>query len=96
MAVSYTVHHDSKGSDTFIPDKPRVWAAKLSAAASAFGTATVWQRLQAGSPMWDLHPDGKRIAVVSPANVPEAPESDHEVVFLQNFFDELRRKAPLK
>jgi hypothetical protein len=31
----------------------------------------------------------------APVETPEAPKADHEVVFLFNFFDELRRKVPL-
>jgi hypothetical protein len=38
---------------------------------------------------------GKRIAVITPLSTPQTPKADHEVVFLQNFFDELRRRAPL-
>jgi len=49
-----------------------------------------------GGTAWDLAPDGKRVLVVTPADSPEAPKQDHEVVFLENFFDELRRRAPLK
>jgi hypothetical protein len=49
-----------------------------------------------GSPgPWDLAPDGKRVAVVTPVESAEAPQQEHEVVFLQNFFDELRRRLPL-
>lgn len=70
-AASYTI----KG-DTFVPDKPRVWLAKL------------------GGTGWDLAPDGKRMAVVTPAESTEAPKQGHEIVLLQNFFDELRRKVP--
>jgi len=72
MAVSYT----EKG-DTFVPDKPRVWIAKL------------------GGTEWDLAPDGKRVAVLTPVESAEAPKQEHEVVFLENFFDELRRRVPL-
>jgi serine/threonine-protein kinase len=66
---------------TFVQEKPRVWLAKLS-----------------GSRLWDLHPDGKRVAVVMPVSTPDAsaPKAEHEVVFLVNFFDDLRRRAPLK
>jgi Tol biopolymer transport system component/predicted Ser/Thr protein kinase len=71
MAVSYTAK-----SGTFLPDKPRVWIAKLG------GTA------------WDLAPDGKRVMVVTPVVSAEAPKQEHEVVFLENFFDELRRRVP--
>jgi serine/threonine protein kinase len=71
LAASYT----AKG-DTFVPDKPRVWIAKL------------------GGTQWDLAPDGKRVAVVTPVESAAAPRQEHEVVFLENFFDELRRRVP--
>jgi serine/threonine-protein kinase len=48
-----------------------------------------------GGTEWDLAPDGKRVAVLTPVESGEAPKQDHEVVFLQNFFDELRRRVPL-
>jgi serine/threonine protein kinase len=73
MAVSYSV----KG-DTFVPEKPRVWIAKL------------------GGTQWDLAPDGKRVIVLTPAETAQATKQEHEVVFLENFFDELRRRAPAK
>jgi serine/threonine-protein kinase len=69
--------------DRFVAEKPRVWLAKLGGFRAGFGTA------------WDLAPDGKRVAVVTPAETPEAPKQDHEIVMLLNFFDELRRRAPL-
>ena len=77
MAASYTV----KG-DTLVAEKPRIWIAKLGAAAGSVAA-------------WDLAPDGKRVAVVTPLESAEAPKQEHEVVFLQNFFDELRRRVPL-
>ncbi len=43
---------------------------------------------------FDLAPDGKRVAVVIPVQAPEPPKPEHEIVFLQNFFDELRRRVP--
>ena len=48
-----------------------------------------------GGTMWDLAPDGKRVLVTTPVESAEAPGQEHEVVFLENFFDELRRRAPL-
>ena len=42
-----------------------------------------------------LSPDGKRVAVLTPVDSPGAARQEHELVFLQNFFDELRRKVPL-
>jgi hypothetical protein len=71
MAVSYTV----KG-DTFVPEKPRVWLAKLD-----------------GATGWDLNPDGKRVAVITPAST---SETEHEIVMWQNFFDYLRQRVPVK
>jgi serine/threonine protein kinase len=68
--------------DRFVAEKPRVWLAKLGGFRAGFGTA------------WDLAPDGKRVAVLTPAETPAAPKQDHEVVILLNFFDELRRRAP--
>jgi hypothetical protein len=65
--------------DTFVAEKPRVWIAKL-------GSATPAQ--------WDLAPDGKRVAVLTPVESMEPPSQEHEVVLLLNFFGELRRRVP--
>jgi hypothetical protein len=81
MAVSYTV----KG-DAFVPEKPRVWIAKLEAAVP----------LNMNRPQWDLAPDGKRLAVITSVEAREAPKPDHTVVFLQNFFDYLRQHVPME
>jgi len=43
--------------------------------------------------MFDLHPDGERVAV-APATQTGGVKQDKVVLFL-NFFDELRRIAPL-
>jgi hypothetical protein len=48
-----------------------------------------------GGTMWDLAPDGKRVAVVIPEGSAQAPQQEHEIVVLQNFSDELRRRVPL-
>ena len=48
-----------------------------------------------GGTEWDLAADGKRVVVVTPVASAEAPTQEHQVVFLQNFFDELRRRVPL-
>jgi serine/threonine-protein kinase len=76
------VPYTAKG-DGFVAEKPRVWLEKLGGFRAGFGTG------------WDLAPDGKRVAVVTPAETPAAPKQDHEVVMLLNFFDELRRRVPL-
>jgi Tol biopolymer transport system component/predicted Ser/Thr protein kinase len=46
-----------------------------------------------GATQWDMAPDG-RIAVLTPAGSVQASTTEHTVVFLQNFFDELRRRVP--
>ena len=67
--------------DSFAPEKPRAWSDRRLA--SAGGTI----------PSFDLGPDDKRIAVLMP--VEDETQSRSKVIFLQNFFDELRRKVPL-
>ena len=47
-----------------------------------------------GGSEWDLAPDG-RIAVLTRSETAGAITPDHTVVFLQNFFDELRRRVPV-
>ena len=79
LAVPYTAQ-----GDTFVADKPRRWTGEGSAAAGVL----------AGGATWDLSPDGARVAVLAPVTT-AAPRADHVVTFLQNFFDEVRRKAPL-
>ena len=54
----------------------------------------VWAA-QAGGTFADLSPDGKRAVILSPVAATEAPTAEHEVVLIQNFLDELRRKVPL-
>ena len=43
----------------------------------------------------DLAPDGKRIVALMPVETAEATEGAEPVIFLMNFFDELRRKVPI-
>ena len=66
--------------DSLHAEKPRVWAAKLRAPPNN---------------SFDLAPDGTRAALVTPVETLDAPTVDHEVVFLLNFFDELRRRVPV-
>jgi hypothetical protein len=71
-------------SDSFAADKPRLWSEKTLV--NTFMT----------SRNVDLASDGKRVVALMPAEGPEAQQSQHHVVFLENFFDELRRRAPVK
>ena len=68
--------------DSFVADKPRVWSDKrLGGIAGAVRG-------------YDLAPDGKRIAALMPVDTPEAQKAQNHVIFLENFFDELRRRVP--
>ena len=40
-------------------------------------------------------PDSKRIAALMPVETKEGQQAQNHVIFLENFFDELRRKVPL-
>jgi Tol biopolymer transport system component/predicted Ser/Thr protein kinase len=75
------VSYSVKG-DSFVAEKPRVWIEKFGGAANT-------------PPNYDLSPDGKHAAVLTPVESTEAPKADHEVVLLENFFDELRRRVPV-
>jgi len=78
-ATGYTV----KG-DTFVADKPRPWSDRQIAGA-VVGVKNI-----------DLLPDGKRMVALMPATETRgAQEVQNHVVFLENFFDELRRRVPL-
>ena len=46
-----------------------------------------------GGTSWDVAPDG-HIAVLTPVASPQSPVADHTIVWLENFFDELRRRVP--
>jgi len=80
MAAAYTVKGDS-----FVAGKPRLWSEK-PIGGSAGNNKNV-----------DLASDGKRLVALMPANeAKESQESQNHVVFLLNFFDELRRRVPAK
>jgi len=66
--------------DSFVADKPRVWSGKRIA--SLGFTAN-----------YDIAPDGKRIVALMPAEAAEGQKAQSHVIFLGNFFDEVRRRA---
>jgi Tol biopolymer transport system component/DNA-binding winged helix-turn-helix (wHTH) protein len=68
--------------DSFVADKPRMWSEKPLAQTLANGSN------------YNLAPDGKRIVVFMPVDASEAQKAQNHLIFLQNFFDELRRKVP--
>jgi hypothetical protein len=42
-----------------------------------------------------LAPDGKRVAVVIREGAAQVPQREHEIVMLQDFAEELRRRVPV-
>lgn len=67
--------------DSFRADKPRLWSERMFLARPNGGN-------------FDLHPDGERVAVAPVPETQSTAKQDH-VVFIFNFFDELRRTAPV-
>jgi serine/threonine-protein kinase len=70
------------GGDSLRVEKPRRWSPGLASMSGGYRNS-------------DLHPDGQRFAVIRAADERLDEARDH-VVFVQNFFDELRRLAPPK
>jgi serine/threonine-protein kinase len=66
--------------DSFVADRPRVWSEKPLANVG-------------GMTSYDVARDGKRIAAIMPAEGPEDQKAQDHVIFLQNFFDEVRRRT---
>ena len=67
--------------DSFAADKPRIWSDK-----------PIWDNGLGRN--YDLAPDGKRVVALMPVDAPGAQQAQTHVIFLQNFFDELRRRVP--
>jgi serine/threonine-protein kinase len=80
MMVSYTA------GETFSAEKPRPWAEtrflpRFRGFSGGIGRS------------FDLHPDGERVAI-APVPENEHIEKQDKLIFILNFFDELRRIAP--
>jgi serine/threonine-protein kinase len=56
----------------------------------------VWLSGVEGIVGFDLAPDGRRIAAMLPVASKGALKQEHTLVVVQNFFDELRRRVPLR
>ena len=67
--------------DAFVADKPRIWLETMLADAGL-------------NQNFDLASDGKRIAALMPAQNAGVQVAQNQVIFLENFVDELRRKVP--
>ena len=68
--------------NSFRAEKPRLWS-----------EARYIPR-ETGQRAFDLHPDGKRVALAGVVET-QAESRQEKVVFIFNFFDELRRIAPV-
>jgi serine/threonine-protein kinase len=68
--------------DAFQPDKPRLWSEKRLANVGVVGG------------VFDVAPDGKRIAALMPAEGPDGQKARNHLVFLLNFFAYLRQRVP--
>ena len=89
-------HWSRTGHDLVYQSRDQMMAARYTVKGDTFVAESprVWIP-KLGGPVWGLAPDGKRVVVVTPMESAEAPKPEHVVVFLENFFDELRRKVPV-
>jgi Tol biopolymer transport system component len=72
----------SADGDSFRADKPRRWS-------------ETGYLFRPRGKSWDLHPDGERLAAQASAPDNQTEDRQDKVVFVFNFFDELRRLAPV-
>ena len=85
----------------FRADDQRIMVAAYTVKGDSFGAGKprVWSETRLPNtgfnPNYDLAPDGKRIVAIMPAEAPEDQKAQNHVIFLQNFFDEVRRRAPI-
>ena len=70
--------YEARG-DSFVAEPPRVWFEKKIANYPS-------------TMSYDPAPDGKHVVALLPADSPQ--ETQTHVIFLLNFFDELRRRVP--
>jgi predicted Ser/Thr protein kinase/WD40 repeat protein len=84
------------GHELFYENRDQILAASYTVAADRFvaDKPRVWLAKFGGTD-WDVAPDGKRLLVVTPVDSANAAKQQHEVVFLENFFDYLRQRVPL-
>jgi hypothetical protein len=71
----------SVSGESFHANKPRLWSPGQFADLGVF-------------PNFDVHPDGKRFAVLRVPGAESQNAANNKVNFIFNFFEELRRKVP--
>ncbi len=77
-----SVTYTVKGA-TFVAETPRPWPGAAPAGVPMFSSI-------------DVSPDGKRLVYLAPAENPEHATPPSHAEFVLNFFDDLKRKAPLR
>ena len=82
FAMPYTVK-----DGTFVPEKPRPLPGPKFSPTAPIATY---------GPTFDLHPDGRRFAVAAATPPPPTSAGTGQLVLMVNFFDELRRLAPVR
>ncbi len=83
MVVPYNM-----SGDVLTPGRPRPWSQATFSPTPPFSGF---------GPAFDLHPDGERLAVAPPMPLsPEASGRATQLGLVTNFFDELRRVAPVR
>jgi Tol biopolymer transport system component len=90
-----TPRWSSNGRDLLYQSRDQIMAVSYTVKGDSFLAIKprVWLA-KAGGTFSDLSPDGKSVLVVTSPAAAEAPKPDHEVTFLFNFLDELRRRVP--
>ena len=81
MVASYT----AKG-DSFLADKPRLWSERRLPDSGTVGLI----------PSFAIAPDGKRFAILMPTDTADEQKPPTQMTFLFNFFDNLRRRVPVR
>jgi len=81
--MSRAGHEYAVKDDSFIADKPRMWSEKKLGVAGG------------GRNNVDLASHSKRVAALMRVETGEAQRAQNHVIFLENFFDEVRRKVPV-
>jgi Tol biopolymer transport system component len=85
----------AKGRDILYRSGNQVMAAAYNATADSFsnGKPRVLAATPGATPGFDLAPDG-RLLLMMPAAA-DGMKAEHTLMFVQNFFDELRRRVPV-
>jgi serine/threonine protein kinase/WD40 repeat protein len=88
----------ANGHELFYQEGDRVMAVSYTVNGDAFNPGSPRQhvaKLGADEEDWDLAPDGRVVAVtpVETSQPAAMPANEHTIVFLENFFDEVKRRV---